>query len=133
MDYQKSVKKAEHFSIRIPSTLVTPRVYRDNASPNRTGMDGQYGFPGKRKVVGLEASTAPPVSTRSKRYNVALTDETIFAYRFTDSPEHDPYSATKGLWFAHCGWIFFKPKYSRMKLIEREDLESDPGMYVRYV
>jgi stearoyl-CoA desaturase (delta-9 desaturase) len=48
--------------------------------------------------------------------------------RFTDSPEHDPYSATKGLWFAHCGWIFFKPKYSRMKLIEREDLESDPGM-----
>lgn len=49
------------------------------------------------------------------------------AFRFTDSPEHDPYSATKGLWFAHCGWIFFKPKYSRMKLIEREDLESDPG------
>ncbi|GHJ86929.1 hypothetical protein NliqN6_3331 [Naganishia liquefaciens] len=47
-------------------------------------------------------------------------------HRFTDSPEHDPYSATKGLWFAHCGWIFFKPKYSRMKLIEREDLESDP-------
>ncbi|KAJ9127401.1 hypothetical protein QFC24_000808 [Naganishia onofrii] len=44
-----------------------------------------------------------------------------------DSPIHDPYSATKGLWFAHCGWIFFKPKYSRMKLIERDDLESDPG------
>ncbi|KAJ9096422.1 hypothetical protein QFC21_005244 [Naganishia friedmannii] len=49
-------------------------------------------------------------------------------HRFTDSPIHDPYSATKGLWFAHCGWIFFKPKYSRMKLIERDDLESDPGL-----
>ena len=39
---------------------------------------------------------------------------------------HDPYSATNGLWYAHCGWIFRKPKYARMKLIDRADLESDP-------
>ncbi|WWC92552.1 uncharacterized protein L201_007511 [Kwoniella dendrophila CBS 6074] len=47
-------------------------------------------------------------------------------HRFTDSPAHDPYSASKGLWFSHCGWIFRKPSYPRMKLIERGDLESDP-------
>lgn len=49
--------------------------------------------------------------------------------RFTDSPVHDPYAATNGLWYAHCGWIFRKPTYPRMKLIERTDLESDPGEY----
>ncbi|OCF35996.1 hypothetical protein I316_02491 [Kwoniella heveanensis BCC8398] len=47
-------------------------------------------------------------------------------HRFTDSPAHDPYSATKGLWFSHCGWIFRKPSYPRMKLIEKGDLEADP-------
>ena len=46
---------------------------------------------------------------------------------FTDSPIHDPYAATKGLFYSHCGWIFTKPTYPKMKLIERDDLESDPG------
>ncbi|RSH94147.1 hypothetical protein EHS25_003950 [Saitozyma podzolica] len=41
-------------------------------------------------------------------------------------PVHDPYAATNGLWWAHCGWIFRKPIYPRMKLIERADLEADP-------
>lgn len=26
------------------------------------------------------------------------------------------------------GWIFFKSKYERLKTIESDDLESDPGM-----
>ena len=47
--------------------------------------------------------------------------------RFTDSPIHDPYAATNGLLYSHCGWIFRKPTYPRMKLIERADLEADPG------
>lgn len=47
-------------------------------------------------------------------------------HRFTDDPKHDPYSASNGLWWSHCGWIFWKPSYPRMKLIERADLESDP-------
>ncbi|KAK6906448.1 hypothetical protein I203_100433 [Kwoniella mangroviensis CBS 8507] len=47
-------------------------------------------------------------------------------HRFTDSNLHDPYSASKGLWFSHCGWIFRKPSYPRMKLIERGDLDADP-------
>jgi hypothetical protein len=25
------------------------------------------------------------------------------------------------------GWIFYKPTYERMTLIERDDLENDPG------
>lgn len=37
------------------------------------------------------------------------------------------YCATKGLLWSHMGWIFFKPKYERMALIERDDLENDPG------
>ncbi len=46
---------------------------------------------------------------------------------FTDSQIHDPYAATNGLLYSHCGWIFRKPTYPRMKLIERADLEADPG------
>jgi fatty-acid desaturase len=51
----------------------------------------------------------------------------LYPSRWTDSPDHDPYAATNGLWWAHCGWIFRKPIYPRMKLIERADLEADPG------
>ncbi|ORX40890.1 hypothetical protein BD324DRAFT_647794 [Kockovaella imperatae] len=47
-------------------------------------------------------------------------------HRFTDSPIHDPYAATKGLFYSHCGWIFLKPSYPRLRLIERDDLDSDP-------
>ncbi|KAF9055874.1 hypothetical protein BJ165DRAFT_1554855 [Panaeolus papilionaceus] len=43
----------------------------------------------------------------------------------------DPhYAATRGMFYSHMGWIFFKPVYERMDLIERDDLESDP--VVRY-
>ncbi|KAJ7269403.1 hypothetical protein B0H12DRAFT_1095627 [Mycena haematopus] len=47
-------------------------------------------------------------------------------HRFTDDPVHDPYAATKGLFYSHMGWIFFKPTYERMELVDREDLDSDP-------
>ncbi|KZO96323.1 hypothetical protein CALVIDRAFT_563820 [Calocera viscosa TUFC12733] len=47
-------------------------------------------------------------------------------HRFTDDPEHDPYAASRGLLFSHMGWIFCKPKYDRMALIEKGDLERDP-------
>jgi len=46
-------------------------------------------------------------------------------HRYTDS-DHDPYSATKGFWFSHMGWIFAKPHYPRMKLIDQSDLNADP-------
>ncbi|QRV80236.1 Fatty acid desaturase [Ceratobasidium sp. AG-Ba] len=47
-------------------------------------------------------------------------------HRFTDDPVHDPYAATRGLLYAHVGWIFRKPKYERMSRIEKDDLEADP-------
>ncbi|KAG0707436.1 hypothetical protein DFH29DRAFT_1055244, partial [Suillus ampliporus] len=48
-------------------------------------------------------------------------------HRFTDDPQHDPYAATRGLFYSHMGWIFFKPVYERVKLVDREDLDRDPG------
>ncbi|KAG7452278.1 uncharacterized protein BT62DRAFT_294111 [Guyanagaster necrorhizus] len=47
-------------------------------------------------------------------------------HRFTDDPMDDPYAATRGLLYSHMGWIFFKPTYQRMELIDRDDLDSDP-------
>ncbi|KAJ3296883.1 hypothetical protein HDU79_005465 [Rhizoclosmatium sp. JEL0117] len=37
-------------------------------------------------------------------------------HRYTDDAIHDPYSATRGFWFSHMGWIFEKPTYTRMGL-----------------
>ncbi|KAF8078933.1 hypothetical protein FPV67DRAFT_85563 [Lyophyllum atratum] len=51
-------------------------------------------------------------------------------HRFTDDPVHDPYAATRGLFYSHIGWIFFKPKYERLELVDREDLLADS--VVRY-
>ncbi|KAJ3550848.1 hypothetical protein NM688_g4987 [Phlebia brevispora] len=46
-------------------------------------------------------------------------------HRYTDDPVHDPYAATRGLLWSHFGWIFFKPQYERMDLIDRKDLKND--------
>lgn len=43
------------------------------------------------------------------------------------------YCATRGLLFSHVGWIFFKPNYPKLHLIERDDLEDDPGLLTRFV
>lgn len=34
--------------------------------------------------------------------------------------------------FSHVGWLFFKPNYPKLYLIEREDLEKDPGSFNQY-
>ena len=39
------------------------------------------------------------------------------------------YAATRGLFFSHMGWIFYKPNYERMDLIDRDDLDNDPGLW----
>ncbi|RDX51133.1 hypothetical protein OH76DRAFT_1455059 [Lentinus brumalis] len=46
-------------------------------------------------------------------------------HRFTDDPRHDPYAATKGFFWSHMGWIFFKSQYDRLKTIESIDLDND--------
>ncbi|KAK0208735.1 hypothetical protein DFS33DRAFT_1253568 [Desarmillaria ectypa] len=47
-------------------------------------------------------------------------------HRFTDDPMDDPYAATRGILYSHMGWIFFKPTYQKMELVDRDDLDSDP-------
>ncbi|KAG8803349.1 hypothetical protein FRC17_006192, partial [Serendipita sp. 399] len=46
---------------------------------------------------------------------------------FTDDVMHDPYAATRGLFFSHMGWIFRKPTYTKLTLIEKDDLDRDPS------
>lgn len=46
-------------------------------------------------------------------------------HRYTDT-EHDPYDATRGLWYSHMGWLFEYKNYERIKYIERTDLNNDP-------
>ncbi|KAI0067970.1 hypothetical protein BV25DRAFT_1875026 [Artomyces pyxidatus] len=53
-------------------------------------------------------------------------------HRFTDDEEHDPYCATRGLFYSHVGWIFYKPKYEKLELIERDDLEQDPVVRIQH-
>ncbi|KAJ3326811.1 hypothetical protein HDU76_012630 [Blyttiomyces sp. JEL0837] len=47
-------------------------------------------------------------------------------HRYTDDNVNDPYSAKKGFWFSHMGWIFEKPVYPRMKMVDAKDLNEDP-------
>ncbi|KAJ3550851.1 hypothetical protein NM688_g4984 [Phlebia brevispora] len=46
-------------------------------------------------------------------------------HRYTDDLVHDPYAATRGMLWAHMGWIFYKTEYERMALLDREDLDKD--------
>lgn len=46
-------------------------------------------------------------------------------HRFVDT-EHDPYDSTRGFFYSHMGWMFQKPHYPRMKLIDASDLNADP-------
>jgi len=47
-------------------------------------------------------------------------------HRFTDDPIHDPYPISRGLFFAHMGWILYKPSYPRLSDVDKSDLEKDP-------
>jgi stearoyl-CoA desaturase (delta-9 desaturase) len=49
-------------------------------------------------------------------------------HRYTDT-EHDPYDATRGFWYSHMGWLFERPVYTRLKWIDKSDLDADPGMF----
>ncbi|KAF8527558.1 hypothetical protein BU17DRAFT_39677 [Hysterangium stoloniferum] len=47
-------------------------------------------------------------------------------HRFTDDLINDPYSAARGLYFSHVGWLFRRPFYPRMSSIDISDLMNDP-------
>ncbi|KAF5352503.1 hypothetical protein D9756_005880 [Leucocoprinus leucothites] len=53
-------------------------------------------------------------------------------HRFTDDPIHDPYAATRGLLYSHVGWIFLKPTYGKLDLIETDDLDNDPVVRIQH-
>ncbi|KAI8611605.1 hypothetical protein BC830DRAFT_1213393 [Chytriomyces sp. MP71] len=50
-------------------------------------------------------------------------------HRYTDDNTHDPYSAGRGFWFSHIGWIFERPTYTRIGMVDASDLNEDPGMF----
>ncbi|KAJ7871935.1 hypothetical protein B0H13DRAFT_2236323 [Mycena leptocephala] len=52
--------------------------------------------------------------------------------KFTDDPVHDPYAATRGLFYSHIGWLFYKPVHERISLADREDLDSDPVVRLQH-
>ncbi|KAF4604906.1 hypothetical protein EYR40_003689 [Pleurotus pulmonarius] len=52
--------------------------------------------------------------------------------RFTDDPVQDPYAATRGLFYSHMGWIFFKPNYGKLEFVDRNDLDSDPVVRLQH-
>ena len=45
-------------------------------------------------------------------------------HRYTDT-DNDPYNAREGFWFSHIGWIFKRPHYPRIALLDISDLKSD--------
>ncbi|KAJ3569727.1 hypothetical protein NP233_g4868 [Leucocoprinus birnbaumii] len=53
-------------------------------------------------------------------------------HRFTDDPIHDPYAATRGLFYSHVGWIFYKPNYGKLGFIETDDLDNDPVVRIQH-
>lgn len=59
-------------------------------------------------------------------YMIRMSDIHLLGHNIAES-NIVRYSATRGLLFSHVGWIFFKAKYERMDLIDRQDLERDPG------
>lgn len=40
------------------------------------------------------------------------------------------YAATRGFFWSHMGWIFFKKRYERLELIDKVDLQNDEGARV---
>ena len=126
----RSIMRLTHVDCRVPSILVTSSIRGYSPTPNCDGRFRVHGLPRLDQVVGAAASSASPVSHEvSIRLSClpGIWSHVDGVQRFTDSPIHDPYAATKGLFYSHCGWIFLKPSYPRLKLIERDDLESDPG------
>lgn len=42
------------------------------------------------------------------------------------------YDAQKGLLWSHLGWIFYKPTYEKLPLIDKKDLDADPVVRMQH-
>lgn len=47
-------------------------------------------------------------------------------HRHVDDVDHDPYSAKRGLWFSHLGWMLRNYESGRQDFRNAKDLESNP-------
>lgn len=47
-------------------------------------------------------------------------------HRYTDDVDHDPYSARRGLWFSHIGWMLRDYPASQTDFANVKDLDRDP-------
>jgi stearoyl-CoA desaturase (delta-9 desaturase) len=47
-------------------------------------------------------------------------------HRFTDDPDQDPYSASRGFWFSHMGWILRDYRSAGIDQSNAKDLMRDP-------
>ncbi|KAF7302757.1 Stearoyl-CoA desaturase [Mycena chlorophos] len=84
---------------------------------------GSAGFQGSIKVRAHMFSVLD-----GGRGGVSATDCTTASPTIQSTTQFGPssYAATRGLLWSHMGWIFFKPNYERMELVDRDDLDSDP-------
>ncbi|SJL06149.1 uncharacterized protein ARMOST_09485 [Armillaria ostoyae] len=122
--------------------LYSHRAFRANTAVRIVlAAFGSAGFQGSIKVgrpstssiicIDVHLVVVSPTSVTSRTLD--NPSQSSFAHvegpqRFTDDPRDDPYAATRGLLYSHMGWIFFKPTYQKMELIDRDDLDSDPGV-----
>lgn len=47
-------------------------------------------------------------------------------HRYVDSPENDPYAATKGLWYSHIGWMFRDYPAAAVEAANIRDMDENP-------
>lgn len=53
-------------------------------------------------------------------------------HRFVDDVEKDPYSATRGFWFSHLGWMIRKYPSSDLDYLSMPDLVNDPVVMIQH-
>ncbi|EIW86998.1 delta 9-fatty acid desaturase protein [Coniophora puteana RWD-64-598 SS2] len=68
---------------------------------------------------------------RHRLHHVDDVEDDPYVFRAAINSRPSPvrcsrYAATRGLLYSHVGWIFYKPKYQRISLVDREDLDNDP-------
>jgi stearoyl-CoA desaturase (delta-9 desaturase) len=75
----------------------------------------------------IPAETLPAVRAMALQ-NSALTWSTGHRkhHRFIDDNEHDPYSAKRGFWFSHIGWMLREHPSGALDMRNAQDLQRDP-------
>ncbi|KAG6817938.1 hypothetical protein H0H87_012406 [Tephrocybe sp. NHM501043] len=85
---------------------------------------------GIRVVLAAMGSSAFQGSIKVRNFPLRHNTMSLMRCRFSGGASaivFITYAATRGLFYSHIGWIFFKPNYDRMETVDREDLVADPG------